>query len=84
MRLRFFWFCVIFVGGDILIIMRLVYRNRRAALIGTLCVFGVMMLLIKYTEIGPMCISKEEQSPIMVRDDVSIMIFQDIINLTIY
>lgn len=51
--------------------MRLVYRNRRAALVGMLCVFGVMMLLMKYTELGPTCMFREEQPSIMLRDEVS-------------
>lgn len=49
--------------------MRLVYRNRRAALVGMLCVFGVMMLLMKYTELGPTCMFREEQQSIMLRDE---------------
>lgn len=53
--------------------MRLVYRNRRAALVGLLCVFGVMMLLMKYTELGPTCMFREEQQSVMVRDDVSVI-----------
>lgn len=56
-------------------IMRLVYRNRRAAVVGMLCICAVMMVLMKYTELGPTCLFREEQSSIMVRDDVSIHIF---------
>lgn len=55
-------------------IMRLVYRNRRAAVLGMLCICGVMMVLMKYTELGPTCLFREEQSSIMVREDVSIYI----------
>lgn len=51
--------------------MRLVYRNRRAALLLMLCIFGVTMLLIKYSELGPTCLFKEDQQPsIMLRDEV--------------
>ncbi|XP_037028032.1 protein-tyrosine sulfotransferase [Bradysia coprophila] len=51
-------------------IMRLVYRNRRAALLLVLCIFGVSMLLIKYSELGPTCLFKEDQQPsIMLRDE---------------
>lgn len=55
--------------------MRLVSRNRRAAVVGMLCICAVMMVLMKYTELGPTCLFREEQSSIMVRDDVSINIF---------
>lgn len=53
-------------------IMRLVYRNRRAALLGTFCIFGVTMLLMKYTELGPTCLFKDDQQAgMMIRDEVS-------------
>lgn len=52
--------------------MRFVYRNRKVALFGLICLFGVMMILIKYTEFSPTCLFREEPAkPVMLRDEVS-------------
>lgn len=52
--------------------MRFVYRNRKVALFGLVCLFGVMMILIKYTEFSPTCLFREEPAkPVMLRDEVS-------------
>lgn len=52
--------------------MRFVYRNRKIALFGTFCLFGIMMILIKFTEFNPTCFFRDEsaQRPVMVRDQV--------------
>lgn len=53
--------------------MRFVYRNRKLALFGLICLFGVMMILIKFTEFSPTCLFREEQAkPMMLRDEVSV------------
>lgn len=52
--------------------MRFVYRNRKVALFGLVCLFGVMMILLKYTEFSPTCLFREEPAkPVMLRDEVS-------------
>lgn len=48
--------------------MRIVARNRRVALLGTLCVFGLMLFLIKFPELRPMCLFKDD-TPMMLRDE---------------
>lgn len=58
--------------------MRFVYRNRKVALFGLICLSGVMMILIKYTEFSPTCLFREEQAkPMMLRDEVSSILFSD-------
>lgn len=53
--------------------MRLVSRNRRVALLGVLCLFG-LMVLFKFSEYRPNCLFKEDQAPVMLRDEVSLLI----------
>lgn len=58
--------------------MRLVYRNRKIAIFGMFCLFGAMMILIKFTEFSPTCFFREDSQPaaMMVRDEViSICLF---------
>lgn len=52
--------------------MRLVNRNRRTALIGTFCIFGVTLLLLKYSELDPTCRLFRDDQPqpaSMLRDE---------------
>lgn len=53
--------------------MRFVYRNRKIALFGMFCLFGIMMILIKFTEFSPTCLFRDDspQGPMMVRDQVN-------------
>lgn len=56
--------------------MRFVYRNRKIAFIGMFCLFGAMMILIKFTEFSPTCLFREDsQTPMMIRDQVDYNIF---------
>lgn len=55
--------------------MRMVVRNRRAAVVGTLCIFAATMLLVKYTEFAPSCSFRDDataaagQAAAMQRDE---------------
>lgn len=38
----------------------MVVRNRRAAVVGALCIFAVTMVLVKYTEFAPSCTFRDD------------------------
>lgn len=42
--------------------MRMAMRNRRAAVVGTLCLLAVTMLLVRYTELAPRCTFQSSDS----------------------
>lgn len=53
--------------------MRFVYRNRKLAFFAAFCLFGVLLILMKFTELNPSCLlPNNKPSAIMLRDEVSI------------
>lgn len=53
-------------------IMRFAYRNRKLALFAAFCLFTVLFMLVKFTELNPACfLPTNKPSAIMLRDEVS-------------
>lgn len=51
----------------------MVVRNRRAAVVGTLCIFAATMLLVKYTEFAPTCTFRDDASSAAGQSSASMM-----------